>query len=295
MQTKIIIGTIAFMLTMIILGFVALREPARMETFTDAYQGRSVERGAMAFANNCATCHGVNGRAEECFDASSGEPTGCVGRPLNNADLLCGDRPQRLEATGWTGSKMNFIQSAVAAGRAGTQMPAWSQDFGGPLQQNEVRNVTLFVLNWENEDLCGDQEEVEAPEWPLQVSDLPEGDPEAGQQTYNSFGCQGCHGDPEGAEDSASIGPWLGDIADIGAERIEGYTAADYVYESILKPDAFIAPECPDGDACSEPSQMAGQNFGGRMTLQDMADIMAFLLGDTEFESNVEVEFPESE
>lgn len=294
MQTKIIIGTIAFMLTMIILGFVALREPARMEAFTDAYEGRSTERGAMVFANNCSTCHGVNGRAEECFDPSSGEPTGCVGRPLNNANLLCGDRPQRLAETGWSGTKMNFIQSAVAAGRPGTQMPAWSQDYGGPLQQNEVRNVTLFVLNWENEDLCGEQEAVEAPEWPAQVSELPAGDPEAGQQAYAvTFGCQGCHGDPQGDESTAVVGPWLGDIETVGAERLADHTAADYIYESVLKPNAFISPDCPTGD-CPEPSTMPG-DFGQRMTLQNMADILSYLLDTSEFESNVEVEYPEGE
>ncbi|MDX1688068.1 MAG: c-type cytochrome [Candidatus Promineifilaceae bacterium] len=291
MQTKIIIGTIAFMLTMIILGFVALREPARMDTFTDAYAGRSIERGALVFANNCATCHGVNGRAEECYDPSSGEPTGCIGRRLNNPDMLCGTRPQRLVQTGWSGSKANFVRSAVAAGRPGTEMPAWLQDYGGPLQQNEVRNVTLFVLNWESEELCGDQEAVVGPEWPRQVSELPAGDAESGQELYAvTYGCQGCHGDPQGDAGTAAVGPWLGDIATVGAERIEDYTAADYLYESILKPNQLIAPECPTGD-CLEPSAMPG-DFGERMTLQDMADIMAYLLDTSEFESNVEVEYP---
>lgn len=292
MQTKIIIGTIAFMLTMIILGFVALREPARLDAFTEAYEGRSIERGALVFASNCSTCHGVNGRAEECFDPSSGEQIGCVGRRLNNPDLLCGTRPQRLVATGWSGSKINFVRSAVAAGRPGTEMPAWHQDYGGPLQENEVRNVTLLVLNWENQELCGDQETVEGPEWPRQVSDLPAGDPEAGQQAYAvTFGCQGCHGDPQGDASTATVGPWQGDIATVGAERIDGYTAADYVYESILKPNQFIAPDCPAGD-CAEPSTMPG-DFGERMTLQEMADIMAYLLGTSEFESNVEIDYPE--
>ena len=291
MQTKIIIGTIAFMLTMIIFGFVSLREPARMEAFTDAYEGRSIEQGAQIFVSNCSTCHGVNGRAEECFDPSSGEPTGCIGRRLNNAELLCGTRPQRLEATGWGGSKINFIRSAVAAGRAGTQMPAWSQEYGGPLQDNDVRNVTLFVLNWESEELCGDQEQVTGPEWPRQVSELPAGDAEAGQQAYAvTYGCQGCHGDPTGDAGTAAIGPWLGDIATVGADRIEDYTAADYIYESVLKPNDFIAPDCPTGE-CAEPSGMPG-DFGERMTLQDMANIMAFLLDTSEFESNVEVEYP---
>lgn len=290
MQVKIIIGTIAFMLTMIILGFVALREPARLEAFTDAYQGRSIENGAEIFVNNCATCHGVNGRAEECYAASSGEPIGCQGLPLNYAGLLCGTTSQRMQAWGWRGGKYDFIQSTISAGRPGGVMPTWSQKFGGPLQESEVRDVTLFVLNWESNELCGG-EEITGPEWPTSVADLPEGNPENGANLYQvTYACASCHGQID-EEGSNPVGPWLGNIAEIGPELREGYTAADYIYESVLKPNAFIAPECPNGP-CPEPSPMPA-NFGERMSLQDMADIMSFLLGETQFESNVAVEYPE--
>ncbi|MFW5942300.1 MAG: c-type cytochrome [bacterium] len=291
MQVKIIIGTIAFMLTMVIVGFVALREPARMEAFSMAYEGRSIENGAEIFANNCASCHGVNGRAEQCFNPSSGEPEGCIGRPLNNAELLCGTTSARMEALDWSGAKFDFVQSTVAAGRPWTGMPTWSQEYGGPLQENEVRDVTLFVLNWESEALCEEDGEVEGPVWPANVSELPAGDPENGQQLYEvTYACQSCHGNLDD-EASATVGPWLGDIEEVGAERIEDYTAADYIYESILKPNAFIAPECPSGP-CTEPSAMPN-TFGEQMTEQEMADILSFLLGTSEFESNVEVEYPE--
>ena len=46
MQVKVVIGTIAFMLTMIILGYAALREPERLEHFTGARDGRTIETGA---------------------------------------------------------------------------------------------------------------------------------------------------------------------------------------------------------------------------------------------------------
>ena len=63
MQIKVVIGTVAFMLTMMVLGYVTLREPARLEEFTHAEHGRSVEFGAELFAGNCATCHGIEGKA----------------------------------------------------------------------------------------------------------------------------------------------------------------------------------------------------------------------------------------
>lgn len=290
MQVKIIIGTIAFMLTMIILGFVALREPARLEAFSDAYEGRSIENGAEIYVNNCATCHGVNGQAQECYDAGSGEQIGCQGLPLNYEGLLCGTTSQRMQAWGWSGSKYDFIQSTIAAGRPGGVMPTWSQEFGGPLQENEVRDVALFVLNWEDNELCGEVE-LEGPEWPASVAELPAGDPENGANLYQTtYACASCHGQID-EEGSNQVGPWLGNIANVGPERQEGYTAADYIYESVLKPNALIAPDCPTGP-CNDPSQMRG-DYGEVMSLQDMADIMAFLLGETEFESNVEIEYPE--
>ncbi|VAW39459.1 hypothetical protein MNBD_CHLOROFLEXI01-2240, partial [hydrothermal vent metagenome] len=70
MQVKVVIGTIAFMLTMIILGYAALREPERMEAFTGAREGRTIETGAKLYISNCASCHGVEAQAEVCEDAS---------------------------------------------------------------------------------------------------------------------------------------------------------------------------------------------------------------------------------
>jgi mono/diheme cytochrome c family protein len=294
MQTKIIIGTIAFMLTMIILGFIALNEPARLEAFSAAYEGRSIENGAEIFVNNCATCHGIDGTATQCFDATGAE-TGCVGLPLNNADLLCGNRPPRLDAMGWAGTKSDFIEGTIAAGRPWAGMPTWGQQFGGPLQSNELRDVALFVQNWESETLCGG-EEVEGPVWPTRVSDLPAGNPENGANIYQvPLGCNACHGLVEDENTANGPGPWLGALAAEAADRKEGYTDADYIYESILLPNAHIAPECLIGgnpSDCPEPSTMLS-NFGQRMTEQDMADIIAYILGVTEFESNVDVVYPE--
>lgn len=293
MQVKVVIGTAAFMLTMIILGYAALREPSRLEDMAGAYQGRSVETGGIIFDNNCATCHGVEGKAEACFD-SAGNSIPCQGLPLNNYFLLCGDQPQRLADLGWEGTVENYVGKTVSAGR-GAIMPAWSNRYGGPMRDDQVQNVTLFVLNWSAGDLC-ETEPVLFP-WPesgtdasveYQELDLPdydppyatqEGDPELGAAAYQNYGCNGCHGLPEEAG-SATVGPWLGDIATNGSERIDGYSAQDYIYDSILNPNAFISPDCPTGP-CTEPSLMPG-DFANRMgnNPQEMADILSYLMGD---------------
>lgn len=279
MQVKIIIGTVAFMLAMMVFGYAALREPARLERFTAARQARQIEAGAHLYFNNCASCHGVEGKAEECYNAATGEPEGCIGLPLNYAPLLCGDRSARMEAMNWTGTKEAFIQATIASGRYGTQMPTWSEQFGGPFRPDEVVDATQFVLNWQTEELCSAP--VITFDWPEDVDvffeEFSEGDPARGEELFLTYGCTGCHGNLED-QASAAVGPWLGDIEEVGATRIEGYTAPMYVYESILHPSAYIVEECPTGPCAGPPSAMP-DNFPLRMgeNPQDLADIMSYL------------------
>ena len=282
MQVKIIIGTVAFMISMMVMGYAALREPARLERFTGARLGRQIETGAHLFEGNCATCHGEYGKAEECFDSSSGEQIGCIGLPLNYAPLLCGDISQRMEAMIWEGSKDTFILSTISSGRPGTEMPAWSDQFGAPLRNDQIMDLSKFILNWETEELCAAP--IDVFEWPDSVEEFaegfPDGDAANGEQLFLTYGCSGCHGNLED-EGSAAVGPWLGEIAENGSEYIDGYSSEDYVYESILDPNAFISPECPTGP-CSGPPTTMTDNFGLRMgeNPQDLADLMSFLLGE---------------
>lgn len=283
MQVKVVIGTVAFMLTMMIMGFAALREPARLEEFSLAFEGRSIESGARIYDGNCSTCHGVNGRGEVCYDAG-GNQIGCRGLPLNYAPLLCGDssdRTARMNALNWASTKESFIESVVAAGRAGTAMPVWSNQFGGPMREDEIRNIVAYVLNWESEELCSAP--IVTFNWPATVEgfheEFPTGDAANGEALFVSYGCSGCHGSPDGSI-PAAVGPDLSNIAVDGATRVEGYSAEMYIYESILDPNAFIAPDCPTGPCLGPPSAMLA-NFGERMAEnpQDMADILAYLLG----------------
>lgn len=282
MQVKVIIGTVAFMLSMMVFGYAALREPARLERFTDARLARQIESGAHLYENNCATCHGVDGKAEECYDAASGEPIGCVGLPLNYAPLLCEDVSLRMEAMNWEGSKEAFIQATLTSGRYGTEMPTWSQDFGGPMRNDQIVDLTKYILNWETEELCSTP--VVVYEWHESVEEFavefPDGDAARGEELFLTYGCTGCHGNLED-DTSAAVGPWLGNIAEEGELRIDGMSSAEYVYQSILDSNAFISPDCPNGP-CSGPPSAMPDNFALRMgeNPQDLADLMAFLFGN---------------
>jgi mono/diheme cytochrome c family protein len=282
MQVKVVIGTVAFMLTMIILGFSALMEPARMERFTLAYDGRRIEQGAEVYKANCSLCHGVNGEAQFCVDPATGDQIACAGRPLNTPELLCGIPSPRMEAMAWLGTKYDYIEGVVNVGRPWAGMPTWGQAYGGPLQENQIENVAHFVLNWESVELCA--EPVEVREWPP-VEEVEAflaefaGDPVAGEAIYNSPtpACVACHGTID-APESANVGPHLGRIGTVGAERVTGYTAAQYIYESILHPEAVLAPQCPSqAGPVPCPNAMPG-HFGAMFDYQEMADLVTFLL-----------------
>jgi cytochrome c553 len=273
MQIKVVIGTIAFMLVMIILGVAALFEPARMKATADAFLGRQIEKGASLFSQNCVECHGLEGKAQDCVDFA-GEPKTCVGLPLNHAPLLCGEPSLRMAQVGWGSSKYNFINQTISAGRTGTLMPTWSQNYGGPLEDYQVNQLTEYILNWGlDPELCPAGGAVPAVEWPESWEDLPEGNADNGSSLYTANGCNACHGDPTGDPSSAVVGPWLGNIGNDASTRVEGESAQQYIYQSILDPNAFIAPECPTGP-CSEPSAMRA-DFGFVLSEQDMADLIA--------------------
>jgi cytochrome c2 len=61
-EGRITLGIVMFVAIMILIGWVAINEPARMASFTEQQNGRAIERGAELFAANCSACHGVNGQ-----------------------------------------------------------------------------------------------------------------------------------------------------------------------------------------------------------------------------------------
>ena len=105
---------------------------------------------------------------------------------------------------------------------------------------------------------------------------LPIGKAERGVGLYTAvYGCVACHGDPAVAE-SNNVGPHLAGIGAAAASRIEGKTAPQYIYESIIEPSSFIAPECKGGLPCAEPTAMP--EYASLVNLQDAADLLAYLM-----------------
>ena len=58
---RILVGILAFLGIIVLVGWIAINEGGRMQAFERQYSARSIERGAALFNTNCSPCHGVNG------------------------------------------------------------------------------------------------------------------------------------------------------------------------------------------------------------------------------------------
>jgi mono/diheme cytochrome c family protein len=122
-----------------------LYEPARRADARTSQEQYLADQGARIYADNCASCHGIDG-------------TGAVAPAIGSVEFLFSvDDTQ--------------IKQLIDVGVPGTEMVAYSLDYGGPLTSEEVDAVTTYLrsleaaefsmANWrtplENEALTGEQ------------------------------------------------------------------------------------------------------------------------------------------
>jgi len=91
---------------------------------------------------------------------------------------------------------------------------------------------------------------------------------------FVKVGCIGCHVIPGVAGAVGMLGPNLTNIGVDGATRVEGLSSEDYIRQSLLEPNAVIAPECPTGPCL--PNLMV-QNLDEILTPEELDSIVAYL------------------
>ncbi|MCO6449806.1 MAG: cytochrome c, partial [Caldilineales bacterium] len=113
------------LIVLILAGFQLYinQEPARIQEVQAADQAVALAAGEKLFGENCASCHGMDGQGE---DAPA----------LNNAALLKNISDETLF-------------DLTSNGVPGTEMPAWNQARGGPFTDEQIREITAFIRNWE--------------------------------------------------------------------------------------------------------------------------------------------------
>jgi hypothetical protein len=98
---------------------------------------------------------------------------------------------------------------------------------------------------------------------------------EAVVAVVNKGTCNACHVIPGVPGAVGMVGPDLTNIGTVAAERKPGVSAADYLLESIMDPNAFIAPECPFGSCV--PGAMPA-TLATSLTTEEIATIIDYLL-----------------
>jgi mono/diheme cytochrome c family protein len=277
MRWHIALGTVAAIVLVGVLGYVAINEPTRMQSFTRAYDSRRIEVGGALFENNCRSCHGPQGE---------GIPG--VAPSINAADLFNGER---LNAVGFSGTLEDYLEGVLEYGRpvpsAGTnypqRMPTWGQEFGGPLRDDQIDGLVAFIMNWEDRALAASGEgtvslgEGEAVGEDVSAS-LPAGDAQAGASLAQGAeaGCSACH-------ELAAVGPaWAAEgnqpgIGERAEQRIAqadyngvAETASEYLLESIVNTDVYVVEGY-------DASLMPG-DYGERLSAQQAADLIEYML-----------------
>ena len=100
----------------------------------------------------------------------------------------------------------------------------------------------------------------------------PKGNPAAGKAVFTANGCAACHTfKPAGA--NGTLGPDLDNLA-ADAKTANRGSLAQYTHESIVDPNAYVVPKCPSGP-CVKGTMP--QNFGKKLSKQQLADLVAFL------------------
>ncbi len=112
-------------MVLLVTGFITykVREPQLRKTAAAEQQTTYRSIGQQLFASNCASCHGP-------------QATGGSAPVLNSQQFLKATTDPQVE-------------NIVSGGISGTEMPAWSLDFGGTLTAEQVQQVTTYLRSLE--------------------------------------------------------------------------------------------------------------------------------------------------
>ncbi len=222
----------------------------------------------------------------------------------NEVEVFFNTNGTRLSQVGWAGDLHGYVVTTLIHGRpgsarvypSGTGMAAWSQTAGGPLRQDQIEDLAAYILNYDKGENWTTEDFLAVAQYgkPLADGSLPTdpppppagdnvagilarwqaeeivGSPVSGEALYDAeFGCTDCHRNGASAPDT------VGTFTRVSTERLTlpqfaGYSVEQYLIESITRPGDYVV----DGYS----SGLMPNNFGTRMTDQQLADIVSYLM-----------------
>lgn len=142
---------------MILLVFVAvfatgayiLWDPDRADSAKDQQLKAQVERGAYLFTQNCRVCHGNAGQGGAASNRLRSAPA------LNRPDLQ-GKNEQGEVVKSELEQDYKFVFNTITCGRVGKAMPTWGEEQGGTLNEEQIKQLALFITRGDEWELANE-------------------------------------------------------------------------------------------------------------------------------------------
>lgn len=115
-----------------------LNESNRLQSANEGFFVSSVVRGEDHYAQYCAECHGAEmggGGAASPYNPEESWPA----PSLNNIVARYADNDT-------IGDIHDYVYNTIERGRPGTPMPTWGAAFDGSLNDQEIEDITNFIL-----------------------------------------------------------------------------------------------------------------------------------------------------
>ena len=115
----------AFILFLLVLAFPVYRatDGSRRDSALASQNKALLSQGHELWGTNCMSCHGITGQ-------------GVTAPALNSQEFL-------------TNVNDDQIHGIIAGGIPGTAMPAWLNDYGGPLTDEQIVALATYIRSWE--------------------------------------------------------------------------------------------------------------------------------------------------
>jgi cbb3-type cytochrome c oxidase subunit III len=158
-------------------------EQQRLSEEVEGFFTVSVERGETLYTENCAQCHGADGGGGGAASPYNPDETW----PAPNLTTIAARYENNPNIT----DVRQYIINTLEQGRPGTPMPTWGAAYGGPWNDQQIEEVTDFILSRQVDDTAE----------PQQASAL------SGQELFEG-NCARCHGQ-DGQSGEGRPGPSL--------------------------------------------------------------------------------------
>lgn len=117
------VGVAVFLLLVLAFPIYRWTESGRLDEALASEDGAQIVAGRQLWSLNCAMCHGPGG---EGIDAPA----------LNSQEFLQSVSDDQ-------------IHGIIAGGIPGSEMPAWLDEYGGPLTDQQIAALVAYIRSWE--------------------------------------------------------------------------------------------------------------------------------------------------